>query len=331
MRFAAILLLFLPYCLLGQDVRFSQFQLSTPLLNPATAGAVDGQKRIFTSYRKENSKILRGDGLRMYAVSFDAKKDLSKDYFLGYGLSGSRDRAGELRIGQNQGKLSLALGKQFRKDSVIAHELTVGGQVGIVKRMVDPTNARWHENMSTFHELFIPSFLYLDFSTGIFWSSTFKSSRRFFMGAAYHHINEPNISFIPTTNEEILASRLAIHGGGELLVSHGVSVSPTFLYQHQGPHQEVVLGSNLSYTQSSIFSLSGGFFGRFGKTKQGDWQSTALIAMGSIKINGQYLIAAAFDFSPARLRELGLNYAFELTVGYLINQRAERVSAMDSK
>lgn len=339
MRSALILILFLPLGLLGQDVHFSQYQLLPAFLNPATTGSADmadGKGRISTAYRNERSKVLSGDGRRVYAVSFDSRKDFTNNYFLGYGLSGVRERAGELSIGNNHGNLSLSLGKQFAKDSVVSHKLTIGGQMGIVERVVDPTNARWiiddigNPMLPIDGQPFVPSFLYLDFSTGLYWTSNFRKNRRFFLGAAVYHTNQPNVSFFPDNNEENLPIRFSLHGGGELQVgSDGVSVAPAFLYQKQGPHRELVLGSKLSYSKIQSFAISGGLFYRLGSSVYEGLRSDAMIVMGSIRIRQQYTLGVSYDYSLVRLSTINnINNALEIVLGYTVRKRADKESSL---
>jgi len=99
-----ILLVILFSSLNGQDIHFSQFFNTPTIVNPATTGVIDGNHRLSFTLRKQTSPILRGDAYGAAAISYDAKIKLSESGFLGLGISGVADKAGELDFGTEQSK-----------------------------------------------------------------------------------------------------------------------------------------------------------------------------------------------------------------------------------
>jgi len=318
----------------GQDIRLSQFQLSPLMLNPATTGNHEGKVRILSSVRNQWSALAGDDSHKIYVLSADSKKQFGDNFFGGLGISGHQDIAGELDFKRTQGNISLAFGKFLRRDSLVQHRLSIGGQLGLAQRAIDLNNARWleqwdREDWSWGEGIpapdlpgFRPDFIHADVSIGLLWSSNFQGNKSFYIGAAIHHLNQANISFHQGKTGENLSMRHAFHGGAELPVSSFFMI-PSFIYQQQGIHKELSLGTSLKYANpiKNSNSYSMGIFYRLGGSVSRGLQSDALIFTVEWRIR-KWTLGAAYDYSISELKDIGIKTAAaEMTLGYTFENR----------
>jgi len=96
---------------------------------------------------------------------------------------------------------------------------------------------------------------YLDVSAGAAWYYTFSKNSYYYIGAAMHHINRPNVSFFDTNiNGNTIATdsnsdgrslfrKLTLHGGAQLKLTSSMTLLPSFVFFDQGPHRQVNMGS----------------------------------------------------------------------------------------
>jgi hypothetical protein len=74
-------------------------------------------------------------------------------------------------------------------------------------------------------------------------------------GAAVHHLNEPNQSFLEDKSD-VLYRKYVFHGGLQFKLAGNVLLLPSFLYLNQGPHNEVNFGSFLKFRLTDYASSS---------------------------------------------------------------------------
>ena len=238
--FLVLATLFIGTSVMAQDIHFSQFYNSPLNLNPALTGVMNCNTRVVGNYRNQWSQVLRGDAYNTYSVSYDQKIAVGRSDYFGIGGTFWGDRAGELSFGSTQARMSFSYSKKMGGYRKKAHYLVFGADAGIQQRRIDLTNARWpsqHDGNGGFDRNIPapfdnssgeinPDFLHADVSAGLVWFSVLDEKNNFYVGAAIHHLNQPNVTFFtadtfmgtPGDNVEALTSRVTIHAGGEFAI-----------------------------------------------------------------------------------------------------------------
>lgn len=252
----------------AQDARFSNLAASPQLTNPAMTGMIPGQLRITLNYRELYGSILGNGGYQSYAGGIELRRPAGNGNFFGLGAQLQRDQAGESDFVRSQGLIGGSYQQHLgggRGRSKVGHFLTAGAQVGFGQRGYD-FNKLWFSNQyfvdPNSREAYIDTSLptgegfsgrgagtYLDFNAGIGWFGNFDNRRGAYVGAAVYHLNSPNVSPIPGTQDK-LDQRYVFNGGGELpLGGGGMSLLPAGRVMVQGPGLDVLFGSNVRYTE----------------------------------------------------------------------------------
>ena len=316
----------------AQDIHFSQFYMSPLNLNPALTGVMNCNTRVIGNYRNQWSQVLRGDAYNTYSVSYDQKIAVGRSDYFGIGGTFWGDRAGELSYGTTQGRMSFSYSKKMGGYRKKAHYLVFGADAGITQRRVDLTNARWpsqHDGNGGWDPTitvdpgpnFNNDFLHADVSAGLVWFSVLDDKNSFYVGAAIHHLNQPNVTFFGGTVTEALTSRLTIHAGGEFELNKDISFVPGLIYMSQGEHLEINLGTALRFNLGSrsdgqSWQLGGWY--RIGNQVEGGIHSDAVIISTRFDY-GNYGIGFSYDITVSELRDAGnFNGAFEFSLNYLI-------------
>ena len=263
--------LFLLACSTGaraQDARFSQLGATPQLTNPALTGMIPGQLRFTANYRELYGSVLGDGGYRSVAAGVEARRPAGNGNFYGLGAQFQRDQAGESDFIRTQGLVGGSYQQHLgggRGRGNVGHFLTAGAQVGLGQRGYD-FNKLWFSNQyfvdGNTREAYIDNSLpsgeaftgrgtgtYLDFNAGIGWFGSFDNRRGAYVGAAVYHLNKPNVSSLPGV-QDLLDQRFVINGGGELPLGSGeMSLLPAGRVMLQGPGTDVLLGSNVRYTE----------------------------------------------------------------------------------
>ena len=240
----------------GQDIHFSQFYMSPLNLNPALTGVMNCNTRFVANYRNQWASILKSNAFNTYSVSFDKKIPVGRDDYFGVGGTLWGDVAGEADFKTLQGRVSGSYSRKMGGNRDLAHYLVVGADFGVSQRSLDFLKLRFgtqHDGQGGFDpglpsgESFgRTSFAYMDVSAGALWFSVFDKNNNAYIGAAYHHLNSPDVSF---TQDSIVPiySRLTIHGGGELSVTDNIGFIPGVVAFKQGPSFLLNLGTSLRF------------------------------------------------------------------------------------
>ena len=328
-----ILIAFLSFDLVAQDIHFSQFE-NTPLaLNPALTGMYNGNHRLLATYRDQWSNLLGGDAYRTASISYDAKVRLSDKDYLGLGISGIADKAGALDYGTEQSKYLASYVRRVGKDSTRFSTISFGVDLAIVERRIDLTNARWpsqHDGNGGFDptepggQVITTDFLHFDLASGMVWETVFGPNTAIRLGYAMAHINKPKVSFLD--NDETLAIRHALHGSAEFGIRDAVSFLPSFMYLSQGQHRETLLGGafrNYFDKQKNQY-LQIGYWHRFGRTFEGGIDPNSSIV--SIEWNWQkFVLGLSYDVSTYDSFGGGTAAkSFEISAGYIFNRKSDR-------
>jgi len=178
--------------------------------------------------------------------------------YLGAGLMFFTDKTGSVKYITNQANITLNGILPISK----LQRLSAGIQCGIAQHRWDVSLAKWEDqyNGSTYDPTIqgenIPStnYTYGDFSAGVHWdygkNQGYISSNDAFKihtGIALYHLNKPKQSLFLDPTEK-LYSKICFHGGGEFGIKNtNIQLVPSFLYLHQGPSNELIIGSYIKY------------------------------------------------------------------------------------
>lgn len=332
MKFKIILFALLGICLsnqvVSQDIHFSQLEFAPLSINPALAGANHSFQGI-VNYRSQWNSVVQP--FQTSAASFDArlsKPSNSRNGHLAAGVFFFSDNAGEPRISTTNINLNLAYHLVLGKKSTIG--LGIYGGYG-QRSMVSPTG-RWatqYDGFSydgtvssgeTFENL---SFSYIDAGAGFLYTYGSNSgyisqnkTRKFNVGLATYHVNQPNHSFVGDGNE-VLPIRISAFANAEIGIQNTTSAfMPGIYYQNQGAASQLLLGSyyKLIFNSGSKytayekpFSLSVGIFGR--------WQDAFV---GKILLEwDRYSMGMSYDINTSNLSSVSnFRGGFELFLRY---------------
>ena len=300
----------------GQDVHFTQFYASPMLLNPALAGAFDGQLRASMIYRDQNRGVLPSP-----FTTISAALDFRFPVAIGgrdqgdaaaAGIVFFNDRVSEYDYSHNQIMLNGAYHKMLDKRT---NQILSGGvALGIGQRNVNFTDLDFQDEFSirpngtsgyfgATREEFPPNNItFFDVNAGVNYSYAPRGRAGFYVGAAAHHVNEPDVSFFSRETDAVesetatpLRRKYSLHAASVLPLSSTLSLQPRALAQLQGQHAQAVLGANvrMQADEFSSFALHLGSWVR-GVRDLDAAGVDAVVALVGIEY-GNVLLGASYD------------------------------------
>jgi len=227
----------------AQDPHFSQFYANPVYTNPAFAGAKICP-RLTMNYRNQ------WPGVPGSFVTYNATYDQHIEAISGgLGIMAYQDQTGGGVLNETQ----LALAYSFKWDLNRKFSMRAGLQAAYFNRNLkgslltfgdefDPKYGKIYPSEETKVDQSIQN---VDFSAGVV-----GYSNNFWIGAAVHHLTQPNIGFLGHTNK--LPMRYTAHSGFKIpiktslskrrLKNNAASISPNILYMQQGGLQMLNYG-----------------------------------------------------------------------------------------
>jgi type IX secretion system PorP/SprF family membrane protein len=320
----------------AQDYHFSQFFSSPLSLNPALTGLFPGNYRVALTNRSQWAQSLETPfSTTAFSADFsyyvNPKKRQYKDAF-GVGVIFASDRLPEINYSVNQ----IMLGGAFHKslDPKNNQTLSVGFQYGVVQRNVSYDQLSFEDSFDgtstyvdglTGEELPGNNYAFGDFQLGLNYAYAPRNRTSVFVGAAMHHVNEPEQSFYyeATRGEDIevtntLDRRYSFYINFEIPVGRGISLSPRVFTFMQGPHLVTNAGSNIRFLvdESNGSALHIGAYVRT-VGNESSFGVDSGVGMVGLEINN-FMVGVSYD---AGLNSLHTNRrhqgAFELNIAYL--------------
>ncbi len=315
----------------AQDPRFSQFYASPWTLNPAMTGVFNGQWRLATIYRDQWSSIIAPQPFRTYAAAFDYRLAVGRADYAAFGLGAMHDEAGVARFSQNKAHLGGAFIKQLaggRQRS--AHFLSAGAQLGFGQHSLDWGRLWFSRQFDPNTETPNPGLgngepaqngntnSYLDFNAGLLYYNMFGTQGgSFYVGAAMHHLNQPNVSFTGN-NGQTIYRRWTSMIGAQLPVSERFAWMPAAMIMQQGPYFEANTGVNIRYSNNDLneLALRAGVWARMANRLDNGLLMDAIILTGMVEWN-QMIIGLSYDLTVSKLAAANSSRgAFELSFIY---------------
>lgn len=251
----------------AQDPMFNQFYNAPLHTNPALTGAYSGKWRAGINYRSAWSLPTDGNPYNSLGASFDVRfKAFSRDFFsLGFNLM--HDVAGQNDFTIDRLHLSGSYMKQLAGlyDDFDSY-LVLGFQAGAGKHQLGNNNY-WFYNDFNFATAAPPGAgtssgpvasatdLYIDGNIGLLWFAVFEENKSVYLGGSYFHANEPDISFLGSS-DIVLDARLLGHAGAELPLSKSMSILPNIMYTQQSSFTQALFGMNLRYNSRYFRELA---------------------------------------------------------------------------
>jgi type IX secretion system PorP/SprF family membrane protein len=292
----------------AQDLHFTQFSYTPLQLNPALTGVFSGKARVSNTYRSQWSGL--GDGYKTIHISGDAPIGVSaeRDNHFGVGALIIQDKAGTagFKTTYIEGSLAYTTGLSDQNSSYIS----LGFQAGLNQQSIDLNKATWDSQwngdgydpmLSSGESIQLQQFSYVDFNAGLLYYYIPNEYNFFDIGAAFSHINSPNVSFY-TNNETALRSKITVHSSGQVAVdkSNEIWVVPQVLFMSQGNQKEITGGA---YFKKKVQL----------KSRYTNYRKEAYFYIGGFYRNQDaFSIAARFEFNT-----LGLGLSYDVNTSSL--------------
>lgn len=272
----------------SQDFQFSQYYQAPLYLNPGFTG-ITQQQRVAFNHRVQWPNLPKA--FATYAASYDIFVDELRS---GFGLQFTNDRMGSAGYQNTNVNLLYSFKVRLTEKLVFSPGLVFGyGTSGIDRNKLLFGDGFDPEERSLGRES------YFDVGSGFL-----LYSRSIWLGAAFHHMNKPNISLLGGNDR--LPMKMTIHGGMRLdlngggLRPRGARVSyltPSFIYRRQGAtFSQLDIGMNYHIDPVSV-----GVFYRgkpFEKTvaeRSGMQQDAVILTLGMYF--KKFMIGYSYDFT----------------------------------
>lgn len=254
-----LLLIFSTSLVWGQDQHFTQFLTSSLVTNPANTGLFGGKYRLSSIYRNQ----WRGAAFNPY-VTFAAALDVRFDLELNsqykdaaaVGLLFSSDGVSDIDFTTNTIAISGAFHKGLDFDE--KQVLVAGFQGAVSQRNVsyeelffdDQFNGTDNFDLATQEDLPANNFSFGDFAAGLNYINRPSTRSYINFGVSMHHILQPEVTFYDLNDEDNsfpgsrLFAKYSAQFASEFPIAEKLSILPRALYAIQGPHQQIIAGTN---------------------------------------------------------------------------------------
>lgn len=295
----------------AQDIHFSQFYQSPLTLNPALTGLMNCNTRLVANYRNQWSPVIPGNAYNTFSVSYDQKLPVGRYDNFGFGLNFWRDGAGQLDFATMTAKATGAYAKRVAGSRKRAHYIVAGAELGFSQRSVDFLKAQWpvQNNDGVYDPTIDPGenwiddrFLFSDIGLGILWFSVLDDTKNFYIGGAFSHLNQANLSFYDDVVQYFTKGTL--HAGGEVPLSPNMSLLPGVVMFKQGPSWQVNGGTSMR------FHLGGGY-GADQSFQLGAWIRLANHFEDPL-LTDAIILSTRFDY-----QEFGIGFSYDINVSSL--------------
>jgi len=250
--------------LAAQDEHFSQFYAMPMHMNPALTGAYDGTYRMAAVYRDQWNNQLESP-YQTFAAGGDTNIDFKLGHQkdpdkIGIGLFFINDKVSEFQTVNNRLSTNFSYQKRLGKDK--PSFLGVGVQMGITQRNINYDNIYFQDQFDQISEFNQPTsetlppnnFGAFDLTVGINYSIDMGKTS-YSLGAALHHINEPDYSFykkltLPNPSIDInqkLYTKTVVHLSINRQTSYLTQLQPRLVFQKQGEDNQLDVGTNFQY------------------------------------------------------------------------------------
>ncbi len=214
-----IVYLFCTGSISAQDINFSQFYELPLLRNPALAGIYKGDLRVTSAFRNQWQTVPTIYQTQALGIEFKMTPGRNTDDFLSLGLQLTNDVAGDSKLGKTQFLPTLTYHKYIggTRNTYLSAGFIAGG----VSQRFNPLALKFDDQfvngayspLNPTFEIFNQTTInYLDVSAGISLSSDFGYNHKFYIGAAYFHLNQPRVAF--SSSQDIRLNKKIVFNAG---------------------------------------------------------------------------------------------------------------------
>jgi type IX secretion system PorP/SprF family membrane protein len=328
----------------AQDPHFSMYQLAPMAVNPAFTGLIPngGNQRLTINHRAQWAQPGSMRGFQTTAFSYSTSFcDIPQVGRFALGLQLMDDRAGFSPLRRSSGNLTgsytrklFGEGKRFRSGWGDGGSfLSVGFEAGGIQHSLDPSRLRFDEQFDgRDYDPSIPgesfdrtAFLMGDMGVGLLF---YRASRDwadggFTLGGSVRHVNQPAYQFFDNIqNPEGLPALWNIHSS----VSFGknrIAGLVRAMFMQQGTYQQILGGvellSRFGKVRANNPNFSGGISYRHVRFLDSGFRSDALVLSLQTQLGKGVLLAASYDLSLSKVRDVSNNGAFELALHWVFN------------
>ena len=240
--------LFISATMFAQEKTFSQYYSNKQMFNPALTG-ISKQGNIGVNHRNQVNSL----NMPVQSMAFNADAEYKR---LGYGIVIHNQSAGDGGFKTTNALLSLAY--HLPLDVAENHIISLGFQGGILSQNMDVSKLSFASQYSSVFGPVLPSgetftggnSTALDVNTGISYTNNGTAKLRPFLGAALFHVNKPEQQL--TASYSKVPSRFMAHGGLNIDMDNGFSLTPNAVYMSQAKASFVSAGlmAQLSFDES---------------------------------------------------------------------------------
>ena len=187
---------------IGQDIHFSNWQMSPLNLNPANAGMYDGDGRLIFNYRNQWKRVPVPYNTFSFAADMNLNKPIIKRTKEAMGFIFNTDVAGDGSYTITDIRIPISQRFSFKKDTTLT--LSLGLVAGITNLNITASrlsyDRQWdgdayNQGLSSGENIPKQSKVYGDVSLGTVVQKKFSKKINATVGYAINHLNRPNISF----------------------------------------------------------------------------------------------------------------------------------------
>jgi type IX secretion system PorP/SprF family membrane protein len=217
----------------AQDVHFSQFKISSFLLNPALVGAQNNDYKAALQRKSQWASV--SVPFNTLTLSLE-RKDIFPSHSIG--VQFLNDIAGDSRFKTAGATLAYAKEVAVTTDNL----LSIGAELGLFQRSVvfDDLVFNDPENLSNLN------FIFPDVAIGI--ANFYEINKKMALesGIAFYHINKPKQSL--TANDAIrMHQKMNLHTALNYTFNTKLSIHPQLLFSNQNTDKEFLLGCGVNY------------------------------------------------------------------------------------
>ncbi len=232
----------------AQDPQFSQYYMAPLYLNPGFTG-ITPQQRLAINHRIQWPNLPQA--FATYSASYDIFVDELRS---GFGILATTDKMGSAGWRTTTVGLNYSYKVRLNDKIVFSPGLYFGyGINGLDRSKLSLGDGLEFDGISLDPDLQkLGNQQYFDFGSGFLFYS-----RSLWLGAAFAHMNAPNLSILNDVSR--LPMKTTIHGGARLTLTSGPReqdrasyLTPSFIFRRQGPVSQLDFGLNYHIDPISI-------------------------------------------------------------------------------
>lgn len=250
----------------GQDLHFSNVEMSPLTLNPSLAG-LNHPLQVISNYRSQWTSV--AIPYTSIAASVDGRFYENNTGYIAGGINFFNDKSGDNTIASNQANVSLAYHLKMDRKNTFG----LGLYGGFGQRTFGLGNAQWasqydgstyNATISSGEVIDNAAFTYMDAGAGIVYSyresegyMTQNNQRQVNAGLALHHLNRPDYSFYSDGSER-LYMRFSIFANAIIGVSNSNgAIVPGVYVNLQKKSNEILYGSFYRFALNDASQITG--------------------------------------------------------------------------